>query len=786
MTLTAATTAAFSLTSKQTVSIDKTAAAGQDSVEETLLTPTTYQQYLPLVAPSSVAVASGKKAIADGNAIYFYTDTADEYIKYEHTANADATKNVITTIQFADDGLLYFLDASTFLYSINPKDFSVEKTSLVCSAFTISGDEIFFVNVSANSQLSKTTLDVLDVSKADLLVGNLGSKPTVAMHNGILYYTNDGKYLHQIHEDTGNTPLIKYFSTEIYSMAFTDSTFAYTDIDGTLRVYALVDILGGESGVDALTPLFEEQGTYSSLTVHAGALYAVKGSSVKRFDTLENEFTDYEICSESNSFNRLSGATDNLLCGDLLFTADDGNGRVSIYDTKKNGYLPAIAYPFSGAKYLAADQKTLLVAGSGTAILFSLGEADYGTELASFTDFKGGIVGTACVYGKYYLVTDANQFYCIVESIDETAGKIWQASSVTKKTTQTARLLTSDVYGYLYVACGNDVYRFTEEEFISLSGTGEKVSGAEIPTKTTKLLVDYQQNVYALSENVLHKFGDQPTQFPLGKEIVYSQTVATPLTSVAFGVEENEAYLLYEGGIVLRTAQLNLATVKTIPTNGIDESIFAEESAQFAVVKTNPNALTVRFDINALQGATVFPYLSYARAVQPLTALKLGETNGYFLLAVLNETNAYDTFLSRTIDCEELPADDYRTEYSADEQTTGYLSNAVTLYKFPYLTPLLTVTKLEKAAQITLLGEIGQLDHDYYHVAYVDEQGKQKTGYVPRSYVNAFKGEPQGEIKTVVGEEKQQDSVFRLAFLVLGFGVICILTDFLLLRKKSD
>ena len=752
-----------------------------------LVTPNSYQQYLPLKSPASISVATGKKAIADGNAIYFYNEQEDEYTKYEHTANADETKNVITSLQFADDGNLYFLDASTFLYSINPKTFAVEKTNLVCSSFTISGEEIFFVNVSANSQLSKTTLDVLDVSQADLLVGKLGSKPTVAMHGGILYYTNDGKYLHQIHEDTGNTPLVKYFSSEIYSMAFTDSVFAYTDIDGNFRAYSLVDILGGESGLDGVTPLCEDKGSYSALTVYSGAIYAVKGSGIKRFDALENNFTDYEICSQSASINRLSGATDSFLCGDILLTADDGNARISLYDTKTQSYLAPIPYSVSGVKYIAADESTVLIATADRAILFNRTNAAYGETLFEADGFKGNVVGAACVYGSYYLVTDGNQFYRFSESVNESTGeKIWKTNSVSKKTAQTARLLASDAYGCLYVACGNEVYRFDEEEFISPSMAGEKVFNESIPAASTKLLIDYEQTVYALAQNTLYKFGETPAQFDLGKEMVYSQTKETALLSVAFSIEEKTAYLLYDGGLTIKTDELALPTVKTVPLFGADAKIFAEESAQFTVVKTGEKTLTVKFDISALRGAEFFPYLSYGRTQTPLTALKLGNAGDYFVIAVLNDQNAYDTFLVRAKDCEELPPDEYRTDYAEAERRTGYLSNAVHLYKFPYLTDLLTVTRLQKSTKITVLGEIARLDYEYYHVCFTDEKGESKTGYIPKSYVNSFDGEPQSQTQSVVGEQKPADSIFRLAFLVLGFGVICILADFLILRKKND
>lgn len=747
----------------------------------TLVTPTSYEQYLPLSAPNSVAFSQSGTAIADGNLIYFYDGQSGTYRKYEHTANADQTKNVVTSLQFAENGLLYFLDASTFLYSVHPTTLAVEKTSLVCSSFTIYRNEIFFINVSANSQFSKTTLDNLDVSKAELLVPNLGSKPVVAEYDGILYYTDDGKYLHQIQHSSGvvTTPLVKYFSSEIYSMAFTDKAFAYTDVDGNFFVYDRLDILGGDANADGFTPLYTAQGGYTNLTAKDGDLFVVKGASVKRFNVSETAFSDYEICSSSLSVNRLSGATETTLTGDLLLTADDGNNRISVYDVTKKTYADPVSYPLDEVSYLCSDGETVLVANGQTALLYSLQSKTYGELLATFTDFKGNLVGAASVYGAYYFVTEGNRFYKAQNTEDG-----WTASYVSKKTSQTTKLLTSDVYGNLYVACGTDVYRFTETEFTDLSSSGAKI--CSIPAATTKLLVDYEQAVYALSGNTMYQYGETERSFALGKSLVYSQDESTPVTSVAFSVENNQAFLLYDGNLLVKTNEFSLPTVKTIAVDGADESIFAEESATFTVVKTQKNALAVRFDVHTLKGATVFPYLSYGRETTELTALKIGEAGDYSVLALLTETHEYDTLLVKTDFCEELPSDDYRTAYAEADRKTGYLSNAVTLYKFPYLTDLLSVTRLEKGGTVTLLGEIGELDYEYYHVSVESTDGETQTGYIPKSYVNLFDGTPEQSEVSVVGDEADGDELWRLAYLVLGFGVVCILADYLLLRKKKD
>jgi hypothetical protein len=253
-------------------------------------------------------------------------------------------------------------------------------------------------------------------------------------------------------------------------------------------------------------------------------------------------------------------------------------------------------------------------------------------------------------------------------------------------------------------------------------------------------------------------------------------------------IEENVAYILCDGNYLLQTQALSLPTVKSIATNGIEQEIFSQNSAEFCVVKTDERAFTVRFDLTALENAELFPYLSYERQAQPLTALQLGVSGDYCLLAVYNSTEqAYTTYLTLREFCSPLPTDTYQITYQESEQITGYLTNEIPLYKFPYLTQLLIADELSRGVKITLLGEINELDHEYYQVSYQTESGEIKTGFIPKAYVTPFDGTPpKVEIITVGETQGDLDSLWRLAYIVLGLGAIGILADWLLIRKKDE
>ena len=213
-----------------------------------------------------------------------------------------------------------------------------------------------------------------------------------------------------------------------------------------------------------------------------------------------------------------------------------------------------------------------------------------------------------------------------------------------------------------------------------------------------------------------------------------------------------------------------------------DESVFANASAEIAVVETQKSALLISFDLSRLAGQTYFPYLSYMRTDRQYRALKIGEAGAYALVAIFDETEkAYATYIVREDSCITLPKDSYSVIYEESARKTAYLTNDTTLYKFPYLTSLLTVRALPRNGKVTILGELNELDHEYYFVSYGEY-----TGYVPKSFVSGLTASPAQTEETIHGNlEDNADAIFRVVYILLGFGVICILTDYLLLRKKE-
>ena len=172
------------------------------------------------------------------------------------------------------------------------------------------------------------------------------------------------------------------------------------------------------------------------------------------------------------------------------------------------------------------------------------------------------------------------------------------------------------------------------------------------------------------------------------------------------------------------------------------------------------------------------------RSETELTGLKIGETHGYDLVAVYDtKTQTYTTYLTRPAF---VTVVETVTPYDEENQTVGYVTNAVRLYKFPYLTDLLTFADIPKNAQVKLVGEMNELDYEYYYVAYQDGETT-KYGYLPKAYVTPFNGAPPETTTETYGDaEACQDSVWRMTYILLGIAAILVLTDYLILRPKKE
>ena len=184
-----------------------------------------------------------------------------------------------------------------------------------------------------------------------------------------------------------------------------------------------------------------------------------------------------------------------------------------------------------------------------------------------------------------------------------------------------------------------------------------------------------------------------------------------------------------------------------------------------------------------------FPYLSHGRISEARTALYLGEVGEYSVLAIFDkQTNEYGNYLTKTrYYVTEKSESDYLINYSPDEEKIGYLTNGLPLYKYPYLTDLLQRSALLKNQTVRIIGEINDLDYSYYKIEIESTDGETLTGFIPKPYVTFFDGTPKpSETQSYGTVERNQDSLWRMVYLLLGTAAICILLDLLILHRPND
>ncbi|MDD6995616.1 MAG: hypothetical protein SPH68_02430 [Candidatus Borkfalkiaceae bacterium] len=786
--------------------------APQTAVQsDSLFLPGNYEEYLALENPASVAVTERYTAIADGLKIYIFDRAANSYRYYSHDIVGDTQ---ITQLKFDQADTLYFTaQSSTHLYTLNLNGFEVSDTNIACSAFEIYGDELYYTTISEKAAISSRSLNALGSSRAPLKEGVLG-KPAIA-HNGETLYYTVGEMLACI----GGTDAQTIAPASVQSLTFSGDYCYYTDTNKDL--YAL---RYAERGAQ------REKIAENCVSVSSpcnGFIYVVGDRKIRQLNAETREFTSYEISASSSSQGRLYAATDATLCGNTLVTLDKGSAeenvpaRIHLTSANQSGQAAqntrsCILSDLSGtAKLVASDGKTACVASAVTAsggvesgvLTFYDLSSEENTLQPCFTyaaESGEAFVGVACVYGTYYAASKT-RFYKISPAgttSEETEGGTAEGYAVTSRASRRANeLLSCDVYGTLYVAQSDKkIYAFSESEFaeetsgITETATAALPTGADPLVRPSKLLVDFHRGIYVLQGGAIVKCAASAEETPVSyamndKSFVYAQTAETPVVSAAFGVETGAAYVIYNGNFIAASYDLPLPTVHTVPVNGTDETLFSQSAARFCVAECPEKTFLLRVDLSTLGGAEYFPCVSYGRTEKKISAISLAETEKYALLAVYDkEANDYYTALAEKSSCTSVSEEEFLAPPPEQFQNgaKGYVTNALSLYKYPYLTPLLTVCPLNKNAEVTVLKTVRKLDWTYYQVEYTNADGITQTGFLPAAYVSDTSGSAPQAQTTVRGEENNnRDLVWRLVYLVLGTLVVCILTDYLILRKND-
>ncbi len=686
-----------------------------------LLLPSSYEQYLGLSAVNGISVKGSYIAVADGNGIYIYDGTA--YRRYEHVSE-------VVQLELNGENTLYFLDENGYLYTLDcaAETLTGENYGITCSSFTLGNNTVYY----ARSVTTRT--NIYDEHSPDSPLVTLSAAvtnvPSLAYADGKLFYT-DGQYFNIWDTEAGENMGTYSLTAEIYDIAVAGTLLYYTD-KNNLYSYDFSSEQFGETHR-------AEGAAYGALSLDGSYLYvadnADESAKIRRFDTAEGAFTDYEIGTSSESDNRLSAATQSIVAGEYLVIADEN--RLRLYNYAEGTYA-AFDCAITPA-YIASDGSSILVADATTVCAYDFQGAQL---LSASTGFIGNIAGIAAAKGgDYFLVTGNHVFYRIDAEEFTLSGPIYKSSASPKA-------LTADIYGDLYILYDdNEVYRFTPEEFMSQNAGGTLCFS--FGSAISDIAVDFDGNIYGLSGKTLQC--SDGSEYTIDDAGCVFESDAT-LRDFAFGYETGTVYFLYDD-YILTTEAIDLPHLGALETGDAYRTIFEEPSGADGVVPVvtlNEDAVLLQFSLEELTAdAEYFPYLGYTCGNAGVNALVLGEISihslDYYIVTIFDPgARDYTAGLVLRSACTVVDEDDYASDPEAFADGAGYITNAIPLYKYPYLTDRLTLTTLEKNAVVSVLKELSLgdtlMDYDYYYIGYTDANGETLYGYVPKNFVRGFRG----------------------------------------------
>lgn len=699
------------------------------SEDLSLLMPSSYEQFLPMDSVSGISVSDGYIAVADGSSIYVYDGT--EYRTFEHSVS-------VGQLEFDENHVLYFVDSNEDLFTLDCTQESPEETATgeTCGAFALSDEGLYFSRSTQNGTniyLGSTSNTIDDKLSSGIV-------PAMTYADGVLYYM-DGYTLCTYDYSAGYGATLFKLDTYAYNIAVLGTTLYVTDSGKTC--FYTMDI--SSNGTETTYYGDSDSCAYSAICLDGEDLYVTSvvesdHTKIQRFDTAECAFTDYEISSSSLSDNRLYSADRSIVTDEYLIIGDagmtGGTGRLLLYNLETGEYLS-----------FSVDVIPSVIASNGESILVSNGGELYaydfeGTPLSGMINgYSGNIVGIGCAEDGDYLFINANNLCYAVdaESFTISGGSDWAKTMST-----TAVSLAADIYGNIYVEYGSGaVQKYTPSEFQSTS-SGTAV--CSFSPAVSNISVDFDGNVYGLNGNTL--YCSDGNSYDVDSEGALYGADAT-LVDFAFGYEHGTVYFAYEN-YVLSTESVDVPNLNNLDTGDAYQIIFEQTgnvgSGLVSVITFNENAVFIHFTLDELtEDAEVFPYEGYSR-ISDVNALVLGELEihglDYYIVSIYDSSShSYTAGLALQEVCTLMDESLYTSTPDNFDDGAGYITNDVSLYKYPYLTSALAVTSLPKNTVVTVITEISlsdSIDYDYYYVSWTDDDGDTLYGYVPKSFVRDF------------------------------------------------
>lgn len=751
-----------------------------DRENSALLLPDSYEEYLPLGSPAYVAMNGDHIAIADNYFIYIYDRAKGEYDVYHHLVGDTSEEISVSKVQFTDAGRLYFRDDASNLYEYDfDTGASVIVDNMPCLTFLIHGDYMYMANASPTSaRVNFSYVPVTDMRQGAVqtLPGGkelAASNPRMAFENNTLYCIINNN---TVNAYDGTTHEYLYGSKLDASCAqIPDLQFvcAYQN-----EFFYTVNGIGtAENGLYRTNHAgnavrIAEGDKFYSITSYDGKLYCIQGSTIREMEVTADSvaLTGYEISSASPSPHRLANAVEAARTKELVAYADAENRRISVYNRQDGTYttIPCLdesETPFT-PEHVAIDKEERRTEPNGDVITSNKIAVSSGKSVYVYTlerhslypeknsagdpavhSVPQNVKGMSFVYGECYYITEYDGYGALGNDF---------TTELHFTGINTPEAITSDIYGTIYVAFGNRIFAFTEEEFQGDHAKGKELTSLSQSTDKVYigLTVDYEGNVWHLTKDgKLYCNNVEAAQID-GKDFVYLGKEHDYPVSFALSFEDDEIYFNFKNYVVKTNpyALDRLVSLNKITADEAKTAAFALADPDNLFVRIPAGSVGFEIDLNELKTGTgkYFPYERYSRE----TGVTAGEArrgvllyeptddDGYYVVALYEEnSNSFSARLFKKSKNNLEPDENYFRE--ANE--TRYITSDVSLCSAPCLYPApanerlstLSDTLLKRGDKLNVLGYAEGEDRAYAYVEVVSAERDAQRGFVPRSYLTA-------------------------------------------------
>jgi len=684
-----------------------------------LFLPKSYEQYLELVNPTDFAISEKYIAIADKKdtsttVLYLFNKSENKY-----KSCTVSTSNTVSSLNFytsENKDYLFFLETGNKVKYIDCEQFTQpnEFNEIQASSLIFNGNNVYYtVQTGSTSNLHHAIIDNFVISD-DAALGlpfNTDIKPSFSKFGETIYFSADKTvYIctptqYASHIETADS--INYFA--VYGESTSD--IIYTNTGGLVYINN-----SNQSSIQNVSA--------SVVKYFEGHAFFLVPEGILQYDIENQTFTDYQIGKYSKSENRLNAPVDISSYGDKIIIADNGNERLSVYE---NGQYSSFETQITPTQ-ICAGANNLLVINSAEVYLY-----DYSGNAKANFNLTANVVSATYSVGEFYIITTGGTTAKIsaedFSMSDEYSAQLGGAKSI-----------TSDLYGNIYLLnSSGQVYSYTVEEFLSEDASGEQVTSFSVDC--TKLLVDYDCNLYAVSTDKIYCFnGEIVNEVSVNlSDFVFSQNKT--IISFALNLYDENLYILSDGFIVKK--DIGISTFKNIKADGLYSSLYENSPASDnLIVDVKKGSIVVNLDIKKVDSTTAtLPYISYSKLENDVTATVLSKIDAGYIVALYQYVPAQNS--------SQLPKHEYHVflvcannvvepiinnQYYQEEQGVGYLSSAVNLYRRPLMSDFSKIQKVERNSKVTIKGKISlseyTLDSDYF---FIEINGE--LGFIPASFI---------------------------------------------------